>query len=337
MDYKELNEKMIESFLETFKKLKMNLPPAEYVEAFRKVPRHLFTPYVFEENDGVIKKRMFNYRELQESQLKQVYIDAPIIVMIENDEVVATSSQPFVMAMMLVDAKVKEGGRVLEIGTGSGYNAAVLSEITGGAKNVFTTEIKKSVAELAKENLKRAGYGEVEVSASDGGGGYDPGAPYDSVIITCGAPEIPMHSQVKTGGTISLPLVTRGMETLCSLTKGEDGVFRGYLTIFVRFLHFEGIYSDKKQFAKNISSLQRVVESYGKKRNDVKELMADIFAGESDSDEIKKAKRTLRTCFQPISPYRMMMQYSIRALQREERAVMPCGTRKRSSQTVAFR
>lgn len=298
MEYKDLNKRMIESFLEKFRKLNKDKPAESILRAFEKVPRHLFTPFLYEERDGSFKQKMFNYRDLSEEQLKQVYVDTPIVVLAKDDEVIATSSQPFVMALMLIDAKIKEGGKILEIGTGSGYNAAIMAEITKDEKKIISTEIKENVANLAQENLKRAGYPDVKVIASDGGKGFEADAPYDSVIITCGAPEIPMHEQVRSGGTIALPLVTRGIETLCSLTKGDDGVFRGYLNIYVRFLHFEGIYSDKKQFAKNISSLQRVVESYGKKRDDLKEYLCDLFILENDSEEIKAEKRIKRSDFQ---------------------------------------
>jgi len=298
MEYQDFNGKMIESFLEKFKKLNKELPSQEIIKAFYKVPRHFFTPFLYEEKDGSLRKRMFNYKQMQENQLKQVYIDTPIVVLVEDDKVIATSSQPFVMAMMLMDAKVKEGAKVLEIGTGSGYNAAILAEIVKDAKKIVSTEIKTDVANLAKDSLKRAGYENIKVIAEDGGKGFNEEAPYDSIIITCGAPEIPMHEQVSDKGTISLPLVTHGMETLCSLTKENDKVFRGYLNIYVRFLHFDGIYSDRKQFAKSISSLQRVIENYGKKRDDLKQNLTDLFVEDSDSEEEKNRKRKAHADFQ---------------------------------------
>jgi len=86
--------------------------------------------------------------------LRKIYVDTPVVVLAEGDNVIATSSQPFVMALMLRDANVREGGKILEIGTGSGYNAAIIAYICKKEENVVSIEIDKKVADFALENLK---------------------------------------------------------------------------------------------------------------------------------------------------------------------------------------
>lgn len=291
-----INE-MMADVRKKFRNLKQQMPSREIMNAFTKVYRHYFTPTLYDEVDGKLTEKRMNYDNPHPELLKAVYTDTPLAVMIKNNEVISTSSQPFVMAMMLRDGFVAKGMKVLEIGTGSGYNAGIISQITGSQDNVTTVEIHKEITEFALQNFKRAGLEGIHAITDDGGRGYSKNAPYDSIIVTCGAPEIPMHAQVSTGGYISLPLVTRGMETLCSLKKREDGSFEGYLSLFVRFLHFEGIYSDRSQFAKKIGSLQRMMENHGSINETMMSEMSGLLEIESDSPEIRMQKRRKRAAF----------------------------------------
>lgn len=292
----ELNKSMVNSFLEKFKKLNQKEPDQKIVEGFLKVYRHYFVPYVYEEKDGIFVKQDLNYTFLKDEHLQKIYVDTPLVVLVENNKVISTSSQPFVMAIMARDANVKEGGKILEIGTGSGYNAALLAYVSGKEENVITVEINKKITEFALENLKRAGFSKIKVVNIDGGLGYSQLAPYDSIIATCGCPEIPFFDQLKDGGYLSIPLVTRGIETLVSF-KREGNKLVGKPTLFVKFLHFEGVFSDKRQFAKNIQSLQRIVETYGKKRDDLKQELSDIIENEKDDEVLKLEKRKKRANF----------------------------------------
>lgn len=292
----ELNKNMVECFLDKFRKLNQKEPDKKIVEGFLNVYRHYFVPYVYDEKDGTFIKQDLNYTFLKDDLLQKIYVDTPLVVLAENDKIISTSSQPFVMALMLRDASVKEGGKILEIGTGSGYNAAILAYVSGKEENIITVEINKKVADFAVENLKRSGLSKIKVINIDGGLGYSQGGPYDSIIATCGCPEIPFFDQLKDGGYLSIPLVTRGMETLVSFKRVGNKLI-GKPTLFVKFLHFEGVFSDKRQFAKNIQSLQRIIDTYGKKRDDLSKELSEIIENEEDDDNLKVEKRKKRTSF----------------------------------------
>jgi len=293
-----LIEGMINEMKRKFNMLGMEMPSDEIFDAFRKVKRHYFTPEIYEEN-GDLVKRVIDYKNLDPELLKKIYTDLPLAIMAKNNEIISTSSQPFIMSLMLKDAKIKKGNKVLEIGTGSGYNAGIIANICGNQKNVVTIEINKDVTELAKKNLERANFSDVTVINDDGGKGHKEYSPYDNVIITCGSPGIPkaIIEQTSEGGTLSLPLVTHGIETLCSLTKEEE-FFKGYLSLPVRFLHFEGIYPDNMQFAKKIESLQGIIERYGKRENDIEDELKDILLIGNEDKEEERNKRIKRLNFE---------------------------------------
>ena len=130
-----------------------------------------------------------------------------------------TISQPYIVALMTQILKLKSGEKVLEIGTGSGYQAAVLSEITD---SVYSIEIRKNLAEKAETRLKELGYGNVKVKAADGYFGWEEYAPFDAVIVTCAANHIPppLTKQLKEGGKLIIPLgSTTYYQTLTLITK----------------------------------------------------------------------------------------------------------------------
>ncbi len=128
-----------------------------------------------------------------------------------------TISQPYIVAYMTEKLGIKKGERVLEIGTGSGYQAAVISEL--GA-DITSLEIIKELAENAKKVLNEQGYGEIEVVNSSGYMGYQKNAPYDAIIVTCAPPEIPSNliKELKDGGRLILP-VGRFYQNLLYIVK----------------------------------------------------------------------------------------------------------------------
>ena len=130
-----------------------------------------------------------------------------------------TISQPYVVALMTEALRLKPSDRVLEIGTGSGYQAAILAEIV---KEVYTVEIRKSLAETATQRLKDLGYRNVKVKFGDGYFGWEEYAPFDAIIITASANHIPpsLIKQLKEGGRLILPLgSTVFYQTLTLVTK----------------------------------------------------------------------------------------------------------------------
>ncbi|HEX2770182.1 MAG TPA: protein-L-isoaspartate(D-aspartate) O-methyltransferase [Geobacteraceae bacterium] len=167
------------------------------LEVMQKVPRHLF---------------------VEESQRWQAYADHPLPIG-EGQ----TISQPYVVALMTEALHLKPSDRVLEIGTGSGYQAAVLAELV---QAVFTIEIRKALAESAEKRMRELGYRNVRVRYGDGYFGWKEEAPFDAIIVTAAANHIPppLIKQLKEGGRLILPLgSTVFSQTLTLLTrKGEQ-------------------------------------------------------------------------------------------------------------------
>jgi len=134
-----------------------------------------------------------------------------------------TISQPYVVALMTEALRLNPADKVLEIGTGSGYQAAVLSEIV---KEVYTIEIRKSLADMAAKRLKDLGYMNVKVKYADGYFGWKEHAPFDAIIITAAANHIPppLIKQLKEGGRLITPIgSTVYYQTLTLVTKKKGG------------------------------------------------------------------------------------------------------------------
>ena len=130
-----------------------------------------------------------------------------------------TISQPYIVAWMTQILQIKPGERVLEVGTGSGYQAAVLAELTD---SVFTVEIRPGLSRMAAERLQQLGYNNVQVKAGDGYFGWEENAPFDVIMVTCAANHIPppLMKQLKENGKLILPLgSTTYFQTLTLLTK----------------------------------------------------------------------------------------------------------------------
>jgi len=134
-----------------------------------------------------------------------------------------TISQPYVVALMTEELRLSQNDRVLEIGAGSGYQAAILAEIV---KEVFTIEIRKGLAERAAERLKDLGYRNIRVKYADGYFGWQEHAPFDAIIITAAVNHIPppLLKQLKEGGRLILPLgSTVFYQTLTLVMKKKGG------------------------------------------------------------------------------------------------------------------
>ena len=138
----------------------------------------------------------------------------------------ATISAPHMYAIMLEEAKLKKGEKVLEIGSGSGYGAALIKELVGKEGKVITVEIEPEVYEFAKKNLVKSGYKDVKIILSDGSVGYEKEAPYDCIFVTATAPEIPkpLIKQLKSGGRMLVPVGgIAGSQELIYIKKNKDG------------------------------------------------------------------------------------------------------------------
>ncbi len=156
-------------------------------EAFRVISRHLFLPGV---------------------ALERVYSDDAILTKRTDGKIVSSSSQPAIMAIMLEQLHLQPGLRVLEIGTGTGYNAGLMGHLVGDSGLVVTVDIDEDLVESAREHLVSAGLDRVKVVCGDGGLGYANCAPYDRIVLTVGAWDIvpAWWKQLKPGGRLLLPL-----------------------------------------------------------------------------------------------------------------------------------
>jgi protein-L-isoaspartate(D-aspartate) O-methyltransferase len=138
-----------------------------------------------------------------------------------------TISAPHMVAMICEKLQLKEGMKVLEVGTGFGYNAAVISEAMGKKGHVYSIERIEYLAKLAEENLRRTGYGEnVTVIIGDGTLGYDKEAPYDRIYGTASAPFVPkpFKEQLKVGGRLLIPVGEQAyfQDLICIVKKSEN-------------------------------------------------------------------------------------------------------------------
>ena len=177
------------------------------LEAMRSVPRHAFVP---------------------DRQRRRAYADAPLPIGYGQ-----TISQPYIVAYMTDMLKPEKDHKVLEIGTGSGYQAAVLAEIV---KEVYTIEIVPELGESARKRLKDLGYGNVTARVGDGYFGWKEHGPFDAIIVTAAASHIPppLVEQLKPGGRMAIPVgPPLQVQHLMLLEKIEDGsvVKRNVMTV----------------------------------------------------------------------------------------------------------
>ena len=146
-----------------------------------------------------------------------------------------TISQPYIVALMSQWAAVKPGDRVLEVGTGSGYQAAVLGELTD---QVFTMELLPELAQQAAERLKTLGYSQVKVKTGDGYRGWPEEAPFDAILVTAAAPAVPpaLTAQLKEGGRLVIPLGEAGGDQILVRLRQVKGILKEEERLPVRFV-----------------------------------------------------------------------------------------------------
>jgi protein-L-isoaspartate(D-aspartate) O-methyltransferase len=179
-DFKAMREKMVETQIQA-----RGVKDPRVLSALRKVERHRFVPKEY---------------------LDSAYSDQPLPIG-EGQ----TISQPYIVALMTELSELKGEEKVLEVGTGSGYQAAILAEL---AKEVYTIEINESLASMAKNRLSELGYQNIKVKAGDGYLGWPEAAPFDAIIITCAPDHIPkpLIEQLKEGGRMVVPVGTYAQE-----------------------------------------------------------------------------------------------------------------------------
>jgi len=179
---------------ELIEQLSTEIRDRRVLAAMRRIPRELFVP---------------------PASRHLAYDDKPLPIGHEQ-----TISQPFIIALMTEALELKGKEKVLEIGTGSGYQAAILAEL---AKKVITTERVKPLAEMAKKLLARLGYSNVEVHPAEETLGWRQEAPYDAIMVTAAAPKVPpeLIAQLAMGGRLVIPVGSRYVQELCKISRGK--------------------------------------------------------------------------------------------------------------------
>ena len=207
-DFAQQREQMVETQLES-----RDIQSERVLEAMKKVPRHLFMPA---------------------SVRQYAYVDRPVPIGKGQ-----TISQPYIVGLMTQTVDPKPGDRALEVGTGSGYQAAVLGELV---QEVYTIEIIPDLAERAEKVLAESGYDNVEVRQGDGYQGWPAKAPFDIILITAAPEEIPqpLIDQLAEGGRLVVPVGPQGeIQTLTLVTREKGEVKKSYITD-VRFVPMTG-------------------------------------------------------------------------------------------------
>ncbi|MHC0434017.1 methyltransferase domain-containing protein [Streptomyces sp. O3] len=181
-----------------------------WLAAFAEVPRHVFVPYYYLGVVGGHERLWGEDPDLgrRERWLRGAYVDAPLATRLRDGELVSSSSQPSLMARMLAELLIRDGDAVLEVGAGTGYNAALLAHRLGDDL-VTTVDLDPEITESARRHLDAAGYHPAVVTG-DGARGCPERAPYDRIMATCGLETVPRVwlEQCRPGAWILAPLST---------------------------------------------------------------------------------------------------------------------------------
>ncbi|NMH96736.1 methyltransferase, FxLD system [Pseudonocardia acidicola] len=191
-------------------------------EAFAAVPRHLFLPG---------------------TPIAEAYADEAVATKFDDGVAISSASQPSMMAIMLEQLDLRPGHQVLEIGAGTGYNAALMARLVGPTGSVTAIDIDPELIAQAEQNLRAAGVRGVELLVGDGALGHPAGAPYDRIILTVGSWDVRPEwvAQLVPGGRLLLPLAVRGSQLSVGLDLGADGVLRSDSVRSCAFIRLRGL------------------------------------------------------------------------------------------------
>jgi protein-L-isoaspartate(D-aspartate) O-methyltransferase len=191
LNYEGARQKMLDSQIRA-----RDVRDPRVLEAIRKVPRHLF---------------------VEEALRDRAYLDKALPIGEKQ-----TISQPYMVALMSEALELRDHDRVLEIGTGSGYQTAVLAALV---ESVFSVERIGSFVPLARRRLESLGYYNVLIKVGDGTIGWSEHAPYDAILVTAGTPQVPrpLLDQLKLGGRLVVPLGPEDTQMLVRIRRDEEG------------------------------------------------------------------------------------------------------------------
>lgn len=211
-------------------------PDPLWREAFATVPRHVFVPYYYVAGRGGYERRWGESPDprARERWVRGAYADVPLATRLRDGELLSSSSQPSLMARMLVALRVEDGDRVLEVGAGTGYNAALLAHRLADDGLVTTIDLEPEITESARQHLAAAGYHPVVVTG-DGARGVRERAPFDRIIATCELSTVPRAwlAQCRPGARVLTPLATGLLALTVRDAEHAEGRFLPTAAYFV--------------------------------------------------------------------------------------------------------
>ena len=210
MNFENARRRMIESQI-----VARGIKDSRLIDAMMKVPRHIF---------------------VEEAMATQAYSDSALPIGEKQ-----TISQPYMVALMTEMLHLTGTEKVLEIGTGSGYQTAILARL---AARVYTMERIRSLALKARKALDSLGFLNINLRIEDGTCGWEAEAPFDAIVVTAGAPDLPRHliDQLEIGGRMVIPLGDHSEQQLVKFTKGADGSITREESVNCRFVKLIGQY-----------------------------------------------------------------------------------------------
>ena len=215
----------------------------QVASAFRAVPRHLFVPEV---------------------DVEDAYSDQVIPLKFADDQAISSSSQPGMMAIMLEQLALKPGMRVLEIGAGSGYNAALIAHIVGENGSVISIDIDDDLVEGARANLQAAMVNNVQVLRADGAYGYVQSAPYDRIILTVASADVTpaWREQLAAHGRLVLPLILTQDHQISAALEYQEDVLTVVNLVPCRFMTLRGDFAMADQDMWQVLTLADELQIY---------------------------------------------------------------------------
>jgi protein-L-isoaspartate(D-aspartate) O-methyltransferase len=256
-------------------------PPLE--AAYREVPRHAFLP---------------------DTDLQDAYEDKAVPIKRDSDgSVLSSCSQPSMIALMLRQLDLRTGDNVLEIGAGTGYNAALMQHIVGERGNVTTVELDKEIAQQAAMNLQRVRLGAVvSVVNADGALGYAPRASYDRIIATVAVWDVPpaWERQLKPDGVLVAPIWLESMQVSAAFRLDDDGRLYSDMNLPCGFVPLRGIAAGPNVM-RRVSSSTLNLAAYGVKRLDAASV--HLLLSDQPEETLLNPSLTLTEFWQGFLPY----------------------------------
>ncbi len=213
-------------------------PKADWVkQALLNVPRHLFIEQYYDDSepDGIVQIGSPNPTP---EQLEQIYSDRGLMI---REKPHSAASQPGLIFQMLADLELAHGLKVLEVGTGSGWNAGLIAFSVGDDSLVYSIDLQTDLVEKARNHLRSTGFNRVNLKAGDGGFGWQ-GETFDRIIVTVGAPDIPpaWGQSLTEGGILVIPLKTGGVGDPILRLHKQGNKLTGKFTRWAGFMNLQG-------------------------------------------------------------------------------------------------